>query len=120
MFLSTSEHTIHSLSFHHRYNSFFALRKVCEDFQYQADLFSGARALLDEFQQRVLPEALGDLQQDIISLSIEEAVVCLLGAAIECFGYFARDVFNATFHYDLVTDRHRICEIRSCRFRPHG
>jgi len=55
--------------------------------------FPGSRALLNEFQQ------------DGISLSPEEALNYLLGAAIDRFGYSARDVFQAVFRYHSSVQR---------------
>ena len=55
--------------------------------------FPGSRALLNEFQE------------DGISLSPEEALDYLLGAAINRFGYSARDVFQAVFHYQSSVQR---------------
>ncbi len=57
--------------------------------------FPGSRVLLDEFQQ------------DGISLSPEEALDYLLGAAINRFGYSARGVFRGVFRYHSSTKTHQ-------------
>ena len=60
------------------------------------DAYPGARALLEEhYGEEGTPPP-----------SPEDALDCLLDAAIDRFGYSARDVFSAVFDYPEMTGRH--------------
>jgi hypothetical protein len=111
MFLSRSEHTLFSLLYHTRYDSF--LDAVCKvPFQCETDplrLFPGARALLDEFQEVAADKAAAcmNADMDVESFSPEDALDYILGAAIERFGHSAQDVFDAVFDYTQSTRVHQ-------------
>ncbi|KAJ3497409.1 hypothetical protein NLJ89_g10352 [Agrocybe chaxingu] len=59
------------------------------------EVFLGLRELLEEYQE------------DGASLSPEDALNHILEAAIERFGYSARDVFSAVFNYNRTTEFHK-------------
>ncbi|CAA7259059.1 unnamed protein product [Cyclocybe aegerita] len=66
--------------------------------QYQRDPlrpFPGIRTLLEEFKE------------EGVSSSPEDALDYILEAAIDRFGYSARDVFRAVFDYDGTTEDHK-------------
>ena len=58
--------------------------------------YPGARALLEEHYS----------EEDTVKPTPEEALDYLLDAAIDRFGYSARDVFGAVFDYSAMTRRH--------------
>ena len=60
------------------------------------DVFPGARVLLEEHYS----------EEDSVQPSPEDALNYLLDAAIDRFGYSARDVFGAVFNYSSMTQRH--------------
>ena len=94
-----------------------ALRK--DPSQYQTDplqLFPGARELVAEFQDAtdmtagiaagITDDDGVDADMDVTSFSSEDALDYILGAAIDRFGYSARDVFAAVFNYERTTTIH--------------
>ena len=100
MFLSTSERTLPRFSYQERYQSL--LNALREGYASPAqnkgdplDVFPGARAVLKE------------CEEDGVLSSPEDALSYLLEAAIDRFGYSARDVFSATFDYNSSTQRHQ-------------
>ena len=60
------------------------------------DVFPGARVLLEEHYS----------EEDSVQPPPEDALDYLLDAAIDRFGYSARDVFGAVFNYLWMTQRH--------------
>ena len=60
------------------------------------DIFPGARELLEEHYS----------EEDSVQPSLSDALDCLLDAAIDRFGYSARDVFGAVFNYQWMTQQH--------------
>ena len=62
------------------------------------DIFPGARELLEEHYS----------EEDSVQPSPEDALDCLLDAAIDRFGYSARDVFGAVFNYSSMTKYHKV------------
>ena len=100
-FLPTSECTLPRLKLQAEYQSLLgALHEVygCSspDSSKALDAYSGARELLQEHYS----------EEDSLQPSPEDALDYLLGAAIDRFGYSARDVFSAVFDYDDITLRH--------------
>jgi hypothetical protein len=100
-FLSTSERTLPRLQVQDMYHSLLtALRKVYgSSYPNPSDplnAFFGARALLEEHYS----------EEDSVQPSPENALNYLLDAAIERFGYSARDVFGAVFDYPEMTGIH--------------
>ena len=74
-----------------------ALRKAySQDETDPLEPFPGVRTFLNDLQEDSAP-----------SLSAEEALDYLLEAAIDRFGYSARDVFTAVFDLLSTTDRHQ-------------
>ena len=59
-------------------------------------VYPGARVLLEERYS----------EEDTVQPSPEDALDYLLDAAIDCFGYSARDVFDAVFDYSAIIRRH--------------
>jgi hypothetical protein len=93
-FLSTSERTLPRLQHQDKYHPLLtALRKVYGSSSPNPsdplNAFSGARALLEEHYS----------EEDSVQPSPEDALDYLLDAAIDRFGYSARDVFGAVFDY---------------------
>ena len=62
------------------------------------DIFPGARELLEEHYS----------EENSVQPSLEDALDCLLDAAIHRFGYSARDVFDAVFNYLSMTKYHKV------------
>ena len=60
--------------------------------------YPGARAVLEERYG----------EEDTLAPSPEDALDCLLDAAIDHFGYSARDVFGAVFNYAEKTELHEL------------
>jgi len=94
------EHTLPRLQYQKKYHSLLnALRKGhAGSSQHDVDpldIFPGTRALLRE------------REEDAVPLSAEDAIDYLLEAAIERFGYSARDVFNGVFDYQATTLHHQ-------------
>ena len=90
-----SDHILRRLPYQHQYASFLdALRKAPQDESDPLEPFPGARAFLDELQEDSVPSA-------------EEALDYLLEAAIDRFGYSARDVFSAVFDFQSTTEHHQ-------------
>lgn len=100
MFLSPSERTLPRFPYQNRYQSLLdALRKCyaspAQNGREPLDLFPGARTVLKEREEG-----------GVLS-SPEDALGYLLEAAVDRFGYSARDVFSAIFDYDSSTQRHQ-------------
>ena len=100
VFLSTSERTLPRFSYQKRYQSLLnALREgyasPARNEKDPLDKFPGARAVLQE------------REEDGVLPSPEDALGYLLEAAIDRFGYSARDVFSAVFNYNSSTLRHQ-------------
>jgi len=100
MFLSTSERTLPRFPYQERYQSLLdALREgyasPAQNERDPLDVFPGARAVLRE------------REEDGVLSSPEDALGYLLEAAIDRFGYSARDVFSAIFDYNSSTRRHQ-------------
>ena len=99
IFLFKSERTLPRISYQSRYQPLLdALRKgypsPAQNERDPLGIFPGARAVLKEREEDGV-------------LSPEDALGYLLEAAIERFGYSARDVFNAVFNYNASTRYHQ-------------
>jgi hypothetical protein len=94
--LSASDHTLHRLLYQREYPTLLdALRKAYpQDGTDPLEPFPGVRTFLNDLQEDSAPSA-------------EEALDHLLEAAIDRFGYSARDVFTAVFDFLSATDRHQ-------------
>jgi hypothetical protein len=94
--LSTSDHMLRRLLYQREYPTLLdALRKpYLQDETDPLEPFPGVRAFLNDLQEDSAPSA-------------EEALDYLLEAAIDRFGYSARDMFTAVFDFLSTTDRHQ-------------
>ena len=101
-FLSTSERTLPRLQLQDEYDSLsVALSEVYRSSPpdpSDLDVYPGARALLEEHYS----------EEDSVQPSPEDALNYLLDAAIDRFGYAARDVFGAVFDYTSMTEYHEM------------
>jgi hypothetical protein len=100
-FLPTSECTLPRLQLQYMYHPL--LTALCKVYRSSSpnpsdplNAFSSARALLEEHYS----------EEDSVQPSPEDALDYLLDAAIDHFGYSARDMFGAVFNYPLMTRRH--------------
>ena len=101
-FMSTSECTLPRLKYQAQYQSLLdALHKVYgsspPNRSDPLDAYPGARELLEERYS----------EEDTMRPSPEDALDYILTAAIDRFGYSARDVFSGVFNYDEMTWYHR-------------
>ena len=101
-FLSTSECTLPRLKYQAEYQPLLdALHKVYRSSSPNTsdplDVYPGARELFEERYS----------EEDTVQPSPKDALDYLLTAAIDCFGYSARDVFFGIFDYDNMTWYHR-------------
>ena len=102
-FMSTSECTLPRLQLQRSYRPLLdALRKVygspsSPNLSDPLSLYPGARSLLEERYS----------EEGIAAPSPEDALDYLLDAAIDRFGYSARDVFSGVFNYLDTTKRHK-------------
>ncbi|KAF8803006.1 hypothetical protein BYT27DRAFT_7196153 [Phlegmacium glaucopus] len=110
--LWTHDELMKGLPYQKRYNSLIGLLQnlypssSADQDDEQLDKFPGARALLREYEKEC-EEACEEEEEEEGGLpSAEGALDYILKAAIDRFGFSARDVFSAVFNYETTTRDH--------------